>query len=201
MGPKKTATVKIKPWLITVTLPLFLVVHSLPCRTETLPKGTSSVHDPLDNLSSAEKERFREIVRMVGKPDVAITPQIRREFWGLMDKAGKISQEQAALVRDLMFGAATVYMRYFYEDALEALKEHQPFKSLQREQYEKQLLKVGAMAEWRVKQNEDLIRQIANRKSIDSPQGKVLLDETVIRRILTGLEVAGQRINLLFTRP
>lgn len=186
--------------LFVVTMSFILVIFCTSCFAGT-PNETSTLRDPIDNLSSAEKERFREIVKTVGKPDVTITSQLRHEFWALLDKTGKMSPQQVMRMRDLMFGAATVYMRYFYEDALEALKQHQPFKSSQREKYEKRLLKLGAMTKWRVKQNEDIIKQIAARKPIDTAQGKVQLDEATIRRILSGLEIAGQRIDLLFTRP
>lgn len=160
----------------------------------------SAVVDPLDNLTSGEKERFREIVRLVGQP-VPITTALREEFWGLMDKLGKLTPAEVTSVKDLMFGAATVYMRYFYEDAIEAYKTHQPFKSQQRERYEKRLIKLGVMTDFRVAQNERLMEQIAAHQPIKSAQGDILLDATRSRTILANLDVAGQRMNLLFTRP
>jgi hypothetical protein len=168
--------------------------------TKAPPSG-SVVASPLDDLTSGEKERLRDILRLVGKPDVRITPVLRREFWGLMEKGGRLTPSDVATVKDLMFGAATVYMRLFYEDAIEAYKTRQPFKSLEREQYEKRLLKLGVMSEFRVAQNGRLMEQIAAHQPVSTAEGDVLMDSTSIRSILANLSVAGQRMNLLFTRP
>lgn len=151
----------------------------------------------LDRLSTAERSRFREMIAGVLQDEVYPTRQVREEFWAILGKSGVASSEDEQMLKDEMVGTTTVYMRYFYEDALWALKTGRPFKSVRREEYEERLVALGAMNQWRITGNENLIEQIAARQ----PVRGILFDEDAIKATLADLEPTGKRVELLFTRP
>lgn len=158
-----------------------------------------SQRDPLDNLSSREKIRFGEIIKGVLSDPNYLTRDIHDEFWRLRDKIGSLSAAEEQKERDMMVGTAT-YQRYFYEDALWALKKGSPYKSLQRENFEKRLLKIGVIPEWRIKENEALIEKIATKKEVPHGGSYIIFTEELILKILDGLEATSKRVEKLYTR-
>ena len=89
-------------------------------------------------------------------------------------KIGGPSPKEIKEIREMIAGPFVTYNRYFFEDAIRALKTGKPFKSAQRENYEKYLRNSGIMAEVRIKENEDLMARIASKKPI-SQQGSTVL--------------------------
>jgi hypothetical protein len=109
------------------------------------PSSVEIRHNPVDHLSSSKKIRFAEIMRTVIQNEEMPTQAMHEEFWVLLDTIGKLSPEDVEYVRDVLTGITTTYMKYLYEDAWWALKTEQPFKSMQREEYETRLIGLGAM--------------------------------------------------------
>lgn len=167
--------------------------------SQATPGISSTAADPIDPLSSAEKARFREIIAGVVEDPDYLTPVVHTEFWSLLNKTGPLPAPEVQQLRDTMTGILTIYHRYFYEDALWALKTGRPFKSLQREEYEKDLLSRGEITEWRIQENETLIAKIAAKEAIPFGGTTIVLSEDIVNEILAGLEDAGRRIDALFS--
>lgn len=165
----------------------------------SLQNNFQNSHD-IDSLSSAEKIRFMDIIKGVIQDPDFLTPNVHAEFWALIDKVGPISTSEVQERRDMTTGVVTIYQRYFHEDALWALKTGHPFKSLERERYEKHLLDLGVMTEWRIKENEALMAKIAVRELIPYQGTTIVYNEDIIYEILANLEAAGKRLDTLFTK-
>lgn len=156
----------------------------------------------LDKFTSSEKVRIQEIIGRVMSDSEYMTPEIRKEFWTILrGKHGLPPTDVVKTVRKFILETMVKAQRYFWEDALLALKIQRPHKSVQREQLEKQFVNANLLPEWRVRKNEELIEQIAARKSIQVREEKIKFDEKRIVEILRNIEKATQRIEVLFTPP
>lgn len=156
--------------------------------------------DLLGPLSSAEKTRFREILFGVMQDPDYMSPQVHGEFWLLLEKAA-LRPSDLKQLRDLLIGEATVYNRLLYEDAMWALKTGRPFKSIQREQYEKRLLALGLITEWRIRENESLIAKIAAREPVAYQGTTIVFNEDLVKGILDNIDKVMRRVDSLFSRP
>jgi hypothetical protein len=175
-------------------------VAVLTCMFVVVPHLWAQATNPIDNLSYSEKTRFREILSAtLAGPDYP-SPAVRAEFWRLLDKVGRMSDGDIATLRETMTGIPVEYMRSFYEDALWAVKSGRPFKSGKTEELETRYLKRKLITEWRVRENEDMIRKIALRQPISTQGTTVLLDEARIQSILDGLSSSSKRVEVLFER-
>lgn len=159
----------------------------------------SKIKSPSIQLSVDDKIRLREIALQVMQNEDQPTIATQKEFWEILNKQGPLSSDQLKDYRDTLINGASIYQRYFFEDALWALKTGRPFKSNEREDYEKILIKNGVLSEWRVKESESLIAAIAKKEPIPSQDGQVILDEEAIKNILSNLNSALKRVETLLT--
>lgn len=189
-----------KAFCVALVIAALATIPSLMSSQPTR-KNLGVAADPADRLSSTEKTRFREILAGVIQDPDYLTLNVHAEFWTLLDKMGPLSPSEVQKLRDMMTGTVTIYQRYFYEDALWALKAGRAFKSLQRERYEKHLLNLDVITEWRIKENDTLIAKIAAKEPIPYQGTAVVLNEDIINEILASLEIVGKRVDTLFTSP
>ncbi len=161
-------------------------------------KKTSSPTSNVDNLSSEEKARFREIMTAVIQSNENLTAEIHSEFWILLRKMGVREEGQIAQLKDVMTGASGKYQRYVWEDAQKSLREGRVFKSPEREAYEKYLQSIGMTEDRRI-QNDEFIKKIANKIAIPIQGENVVMNEEMIKEILSNLASATARIDKLFT--
>lgn len=151
-------------------------------------------------LLPEEMDRIKEIINITIKFPGNPTNELHQEFWSLLEKRNKISEKEVEELRDFI-AWAPVYMKYFYEDSLISIKTGIPYKSKIREEYQNRLSGLGLGAESRMKQNDELMKKIANKEPIEGgPPGITILTEDYIKEVLKTLEATGDRINKLFTR-
>lgn len=155
----------------------------------------------LDRFTTSEKVRIQEIIGRAVSDSEYLTPEIRKEFWAIIGKHGPPPADVAKTVREFIVDTTVKSQRYFWEDALLALKIHRPHKSVQREQLEKKLVKGNLLPEWRVKKNDELIEQIAAQRPIQVREEEIIFDEKGITETLENIEKVAQRIEVLFTPP
>lgn len=157
-----------------------------------------SLSTPIDRLSPGERIRFNEILTGVIQDPEYMASKVHDEFWVLLNKMGPLSPAEAQKLREIMTGVATTYQRYFWEDALWALKTGRPFKSLQRERYEKHLLNLGVLTEGRIKENETLTAKIAFKEPTPYQGTTVVFNEQIINKALANLGAVRKRVDDLF---
>jgi hypothetical protein len=156
-----------------------------------------------EELTWDEEIRFYEIVTNVMQNPYYLTSKIHREFWGLLNKllGESISIDDVEFIKNFMVGIVAIYPKEFFTDALWALKTGRPFKSASREQLEKELLSLGVIAEWRIKENERLIEKISKHEPIPFEGDEIILTEFMVELILENLDEVVNRINILFSKP
>lgn len=160
-------------------------------------KSTSSI----SQYSPEDKARITEImVRVVNDPDY-LNDETHKEFWGILLQHDHASSRAIAELRQEITQNVLLAQQYIWEDALIAWRVGRPTKSVQREQHEKKLVATGFIPEWRVRENEKLIEQIAARQAVQFGEGKVLVSEEYIRAALSELDVAISRLDQLLTPP
>jgi hypothetical protein len=186
--------------VITLALVFIPPFEKIIHNTQPIIGISFAVADPIDRLSSAEKTRLNEIILGVMQDPNYLTPNIHAEFWVILDKIGPLTPAEIEKTRDMITGMFTTYNRYFYEDALWALKIGRPFKSSQREKYEKHLFNLGLMTEWGIKENDRMMEKIAYKQPISTQGSTVLIKENMIKDILASLEATGKRLDELFTQ-
>jgi hypothetical protein len=154
-----------------------------------------------DKLSIEDKKRFQEILLQVMQNPDGLNLPLRKEFWSIMEKSGEATPKSIEYLKDLMTGITSKYQRLFYEDAMLALNKGTPEKSIARENYEKHLLEIGAITDWRIKENERLIEKVAQQKPIPIGTQEIVLNEEMIKVVLSQLDVVARRIDTLYTNP
>jgi hypothetical protein len=211
---KDRALRKMSNALVVLTVLFFLLVVAagalipvlLPSRKARVTTSDSKWVDPLDRLTSAQKHRVSQIVTGVIENPEYLTPKVHSEFWTLMRILGPCTSSYISQVREAMAGTA-IYQRYFWEDALWAVENGRPLKSLQREKCEKRLLQldIGGVIEWRIRQNELVMEKIAQREAITYEGTTVVLDKQIIEWILNNIGAMVSRedrdLDKLFTPP
>lgn len=183
-----------------------VAVATLPVGRRTLakywllPKRTTTLAVWAKSISPAEKNRLRKIFTEVMEQGY-VNPITYRTFWAILGKEGALPMAEVQKLRNMATGTATVYQRYFYQDALTSLRSGTPYKSSQREQYEKYLLSLGLISQSRLRKSDQLIATITAQKSIPYKKTTVVMDEGVINEILTSLNMAEKGLDRLFTPP
>ena len=157
----------------------------------------------LDRLSPAEKVRMREIISGVMRDPDYLTADVHAEFWTIGDKLGwkSLPPDGFYWIRDWLGEMTTTYMRYYYEDALTALKTGRPFKSLERGSAEKRLLKSGLIPDWRIAENDKLMEKIAAKEPVSSHGSTFVYTEEIIKDALDNIEASRHRLDALYTPP
>ena len=191
-------------WILGILAAISILVKDLERiqqRNTTAGNTSLTAQSALDALSSYEKERFRDILKgALQSPDTLTSEQLE-DFHSILKKIGITTSEQMTQLREFMTGVTNTYQRYFWEDALSALKDGRPFKSMQRERYEKYLLSQQIVTEFRIKENEVLIEKISRREPVPLEGQEVVLNEMSIREILGGLAKVNSVLDKLFSGP
>ncbi len=118
----------------------------------------------------------------------------------MVDEIGA-TQKDVDTLKDLLAGPIVIYMNYFFEDALIALKDGKPYKSKERAEYEQYLKSLEAMTDDRIAANDRLMEQIAYKRPIQQGGQSAVMDETMLQRALVNVNLAVETITILFTRP
>ncbi|AZN41181.1 hypothetical protein [Paenibacillus albus] len=150
------------------------------------------------NMTAHQKDRFQMFVARVVRDKNNLTPETIRQFWELVDEV-KATDEEVATMKDLLAGPIVLYMKFFFDDALIALSQGVPYKSPERAEYEQHLKSLHAITDDRIRQNDELMAQIAAREPL--LQGGAAIDELIIRDAIINVNEAIRSITILFTRP
>lgn len=148
-----------------------------------------------------QKARMAEIMMHVLSEDDFLTPAIHREFWGIFTNGDSLSPEDLMAYRNSIADIMTRSQRSFWDDALIALKIGHAFKSVERENIEKDLVRQGVIPEWRVQQNEKVIELISSHKPVELNGESIVFTEELIELIASQVEPAEHRIRQLFSPP
>lgn len=200
-------------FIVTVVVTTVTLTHSLtqPLQLSTT-KSKLTLEDLelkdlslLDKYSSSEKVRMNEIAFLVANDPDYMTPEVHAEFWAILTKQGTIPTDELNNVwtslRKSVIELGVDYQRYFWEDALFALRKERAHKSVQREQLEKKMLKMNFIPEWRVQQNDKLIEQIAARTPVRVRGEQVIFTADKINGALGNIDAVAQRVDRLLTPP
>jgi len=144
--------------------------------------------------------RFEQIIKGVMQDESFRTAQVHQEFWSMLTVGGA-SVAQIRDLRDKMTGMLTVYQPVFWQDALESLRTGQPYKSVQREDYEKNLLAKGMITIERIRANDVTMAKIAAREAITRDGQSIVFNEDMIEPMLATIQQVVKRVDQLFTPP
>lgn len=173
--------------LIKILLILSLVVNYI--------FGSDTVENAKDKL------RVHEIISKTMRFDNYLTKDIHNEFWIIVNKHMKMNATQLKDLKLIVTANSLEYMRYYYEDMLVSMQEHRLFKSLDRENLEKFLLKNKLTSEWRIKDNDVIIQKVIDGVPIvDKDGNKFLFTKDIIFGALSRLDDIKKRVDKLFTR-
>ena len=176
----------------------FLVVLLYACIT--LAGG---VTNPMDYINQRDKERLSQILQTVSKKSNMPTREIHEEFWVILERQHKNwSEKEIETLRDQLVGLSLIYMKYYWEDALESFKKGSPEKGSKRASYEERLLKLGVLSQEKLMEYDENIRRIAFRESLNPKDGGpgAVVNEQGIGYVLTSLEGATERVTKLFNK-
>jgi len=152
-------------------------------------------------LSPQEQARFKAIILGVETDPSYMTPQVRAEFWALLDKEKVSSRDEQHLKNTVPL--QSLYVRSFWRDALSSFKAGHPIKSAERKIYESRLTETVSpkTAAQRVVKDNEMITKIAAHKPVVVRGTTVLLDQDIIQSVLDEADAAFARLNKLYTRP
>ncbi|MFH1115405.1 MAG: hypothetical protein V1792_15970 [Pseudomonadota bacterium] len=153
----------------------------------------------LKGLSAQDVARFKQIIHGVIHNPGNLTPAVHGEFWRILAKTGATPQ-QAAAMREQMTGMLTVYYPMFWQDALDSLRHRRPYKSAQRQEYEKELLARRLITADKIKANDALIAGIASGQPVDRQGKRIVLNEQAIQASLKNVQDTAKRVDWLFTQ-
>lgn len=177
-------------WFLTILL----------CAGITLAEG---VTNPMDYINQRDKERLSQILQTVSKKSNMPTKEIHEEFWVILERQHKNwSEKEIETLRDQLVGLSLIYMKYYWEDALESFKKGSPEKGSKRASYEERLLKLGVLSQEKLMEYDENIRRIAFREPLNPKDGGPgsVVTEQGIGYVLTSLEGATERVSKLFTK-
>jgi len=171
------------------------------------PSGQSIIekecfHSNMIKFTSIEESRMKEIMKSVLQGGIDMpTITIYNEFWSIMNRHGRLCEEDLALTREGI-ASEVECTALFYQDALQSLLKGKSYKSSQRISCEsKTILALFSAdeANARLRANEELMFRIANRQSITTPSGDVVFTEKMIQSTLNDLNARLERVNKLFS--
>ncbi|MFA5794008.1 MAG: tetratricopeptide repeat protein [Candidatus Brocadiia bacterium] len=157
-------------------------------------------------LSMEDRDAFKTIMLSVLQNENGLTQKIHKDFWSIMDKNmaknGELSKDQMKFMRESVVGLVSTYQKYFWEDALQSLKNSSPYKSKDRGNYEDYLLKNKLANAERIKRNNDLMQLIVDRVPVSfSPtEQKIVVTEEMAKTLLNNLDGSTRRLDNLFNR-
>ncbi len=177
---------------------VFLVV--LLSASITLAEG---VTNPLESINQRDRERLSQILQTVSKKSNMPTRETHDEFWAILERQHKNwSEKELETLKDQLVGVSLIYMKYYWEDALESFKKGSPEKGARRAGYEERLVKLGTLTQEKVMENDENIRRIAFREPLNTKEGGpgYVVNEQGINYVLSSLEAASERVTRLFTK-
>jgi len=166
------------------------------------PKDSGTTPTKAKSQPSAQEQvRFKAIMLGVMTDPSYMTPQVRAEFWALLDKE-KVSSRDEQHLKNIV-PLSNLYVRSFWRDALSSFKAGHPIKSAERKIYESRLTETvspKAAARRIIKDNETMIK-IAAHKPVVMKGSSIVLDQDIIQSVLDEVDAAFARLNKLCTRP
>ncbi len=161
-----------------------------------------SVTTPIDYINQRDRERLTQILQTVSKKTNMPTKEVHEEFWVILCKQHKgWTEKEIEALRDQLVGASLIYMKYYWEDALESFTKGSPEKSSQRASYEEKLIKLGTLSQEKLKENDENIRRIAFREPLNTGSGpEYVVTEQHLHYTLSFVESAAERISKLFSK-
>ena len=161
---------------------------------------TSSIANA-PQVSEQDQKRFAAIIQGVMGDSSYMTPQIRAEFWMLIDK-NHLSQVDVQNLKQSL-PLTNLYGRAFWQDALSSFKTGQPVKSDQRRIYESRLTEAISpdAAQQRITKDDAMIAKIAAHQPVDVQGTSVVVNESMIQSALSGADAVSTRLDKLFTKP
>jgi cyclophilin family peptidyl-prolyl cis-trans isomerase/phage shock protein PspC (stress-responsive transcriptional regulator) len=179
------------------------VIKEASTSQETIIKQGECLQTSMVQFSATEESRMKEIILSVmqGNADM-LTPVIYDEFWSIMNRHGKLCEEDIVLTKD-SFAAATVCMKLFYLDALQSLNAGRAYKSDQRLDCENRTILAllpADKAAARIKANDELMLKIANKQPVETATGNVVFTKEMIESTLADMNAKLERFDKLFTQ-
>ncbi len=179
--------------VVTTIVVAVMILGGAPGWSQTGPPSPQ-----LQRLSPQEAARFQQIITGVIQNPNYLTPSVHGEFWRILRKMGASPAEVKA-VRERMTGMLTVYYPLFWQDALTSLRNRRPYKSPQRQQYEKKLLAQRLITRSMVNSNDAMMANIASGNPIVVQGKSIPLNQQAIEASLRNLQVTVARVDRLFT--
>lgn len=158
------------------------------------------LHTSAIKFSITEESRMKEIMLSVMQRDDMPTLAIYNEFWTIMNRHGKLCEEDIALTKNV-FNASAECNKLFYQDALLSLRAGQAYKSPQRLDCENKTIRALLTADKaaaRIKTNEESMLKIANGDPIGTATGNIIFTEEIIQATLDDIDAKLERIDMLF---
>lgn len=163
-------------------------------------EGESIVNqNSVNSMTPEDIQKVQEIIRKVVQEPGYLTTEIHNEFWSIINKYGNVSKENIEQIRDLVTGISNKYMKYFYQDALISMQRGNPYKSAEREAYEKHLIELG-LNEAKFKENDEMMNKIAIKEAVNIQGSSIVLTEDMINEIIANINSISERLDKLFTK-
>ncbi len=152
--------------------------------------------DAPEGLTPEARASAEEIIERVMADESEPTLSTRKEFWGILDDGGGISDEELDELSS-HFDSLVQYRIMFYEDLRIAVDRGEPYMSVERRRLEEQLeFPQEAKAQW------DEVMQTAAAEGVIIVDGEeVQLNDPVIDYILDFQLGAQERMRRLYQRP
>ena len=185
------------------TLPTMPIKDKSASQAITENSKEECLHTNMVQFSTTEESRMKEIILSVmqGNADT-LTPVIYNEFWSIMNRHGKLCEEDIASTKD-SFAAATACTKLFYLDALQSLNTGRVYKSVQRLDCENKTILAllpADKAATRIKANDELMFKIASKQPVDTATDNVIFTKEMIESTLVDMNAKLERFDKLFTQ-
>lgn len=154
-------------------------------------------------MTASERDVITRVYKLVFNVNDTIDASSHANFWAIVNKHGgnpgdidglEDKAEMTATVADGMSN----YLRFFYRDALVALKTGKPFMSAERRGWS------NRMSEDRLAKNEELMARIIAKKPVPIQGVNTVLDRPTITEILKNLDLmvdlTQQKVDILYDK-
>jgi len=169
--------------------------------TNSQVSSENELPDKIQRISLApevEKE-LGDIMKFVMATPGEPTQVTKSKFWSIVQNNG-VTTQNINDSRELIVGPAVVYIKIFYQDAIESLKVGQVVESAERKRYEDRLLKASIMTQQQYEKNQKILNGIASGLPVTTPQGDIVFTEDIINNIIQSIDEQYNRVNLLFNK-
>lgn len=184
--------------MIPVVMVMAIAVMILGGKPGWAQTGAAAPAPQMKGMSGQDVARFKQIITGVIQNPSYLTPAVHGEFWRILTKTGA-TPAQLNAVRESMTGLLTVYYPLFWQDALMSLRNRQPYKSPQRQQYENRLLAQRLITPDMIRTNDSLLANIAAGRPIVVQGKSMSVNEPAIQASLRSFQDTARRVDQLFT--